>query len=366
MIKLSVQVSYKKQFILGIFLVIVLLLMIEGVFQIIWNYDASLCGYEVKSAYFKRVASHEKIQELCSDDENFEYDVNVIRKNKPNQHLNTININSFGFRGEEISLDKPSEEYRIIVVGGSTAFGLGSTNDKTTIPSFLEDKLRTLKNNVKINVINAGIIAATSADEVYYIKTELIDFEPDLFIIFDGYNDSFNVKIKDHELGDTFEMFENRNDFEKFVKKYFKIFATPNVIFTQTHDYMQYLYLTDDIKKRNTEAWVNRWNDLCKTKDFEVMVILQPMLGTSDRILSDSEEKYFGHYKSQKILELWNDLKNSFHRITECNTVYLGDAFDGFNDEVYFSPVHTTDFGNKIIAEKIAEKVLPYINSKVL
>ena len=75
MIKLSVQVSYKKQFILGIFLVIVLLLMIEGVFQIIWNYDDSLCGYEVKSAYFKRVASHEKIKELCSDDENFEYDV---------------------------------------------------------------------------------------------------------------------------------------------------------------------------------------------------------------------------------------------------------------------------------------------------
>ena len=43
---------------------------------------------------------------------------------EPNQHYSTMNINSHGFRGSEISKDKPNDVYRIFVVGGSTTFAV--------------------------------------------------------------------------------------------------------------------------------------------------------------------------------------------------------------------------------------------------
>ena len=42
--------------------------------------------------------------------------------------------------GPEISKDKPSNTFRVFVVGGSTTYGSG-VNDANTIPSLLQKKL---------------------------------------------------------------------------------------------------------------------------------------------------------------------------------------------------------------------------------
>ena len=76
-----------------------------------------------------------------------------------------------------------ADEYRIIMVGGSTTFGLGSTADEHTIPAYLESILNE-KFEKNIQVINAGVIAAAARSEVYYIENSLIKFDPDLIIIF--------------------------------------------------------------------------------------------------------------------------------------------------------------------------------------
>ena len=43
-----------------------------------------------------------------------------------------------------------------------------------------------------VEVINAGIGRGDSATESYYIKTKLVNFDPDMFIIYDGWNDAIN------------------------------------------------------------------------------------------------------------------------------------------------------------------------------
>lgn len=356
---MSVQVSYKKQFVLGILLLVILFGVIEGISQIIWHNMQNECSLEKN--YFEGYSSEFR-KKICFDYKNLKYDEEVIRKNEPNQKLNTININSLGFRGPEIQISKEPDEYRVIMVGGSTTFGLGAPSDSSTISAYLEDMLQN-EFSTKIRVINAGIIAAGSVEEVYYIKKDLIQLKPDLIIVFDGYNDAFNIKLSEINENTKYEKLEKRTFIESIGKKYFSELAFPNVIYQNIHDDMQIHYLTDDIKKENTEKWSNRWNEICqmsKENGFELLVTVQPMIGTSDRKLTHIEKEIYEKAKTQKIIEFVDALGESVDKIN-CNSADLRHAFDGVDEQVFFSAVHTGSFGNKIIAEKIYEKALPII-----
>ena len=356
---MSVQVSYKKQTLFGIFLILVLFFMLEGISQILWYDIQNNCN--INETYFENL-KQEYSEKLCFDYTNLEYSEENIRRNVPNQNLNTLNINSLGFRGDEIDLEKWSKEYKIMVVGGSTTFGLGSTSDKTTMPFLLEKKIKN-ELDLDVTVINAGIIAASSREEVFYIVNDLADMKPDLVLVFDGYNDSFNIKLSEVDTNNEYAGEIEKNNLELFVKKYFKFLALPNVIYQHTHDYVQIYNLNDEMKRENSEKWVSRWNKVCdiaEEKDFKLIVTIQPILGTSDREINHIEKKIFESPKHQKTLQMLNGLVNSMGDL-KCDSIDLTNTFDGVDTQIYFSSVHTGDFGNKIIADKIYEKILPTI-----
>ena len=108
----------------------------------------------------------------------------TIFKNLPNQKLSNCSINSLGFRGGEISTDR-NQRKRIIVVGGSCAFGHSLNNDNETLAALLG------KQNNSYEVINAAVNGFHSGEELAYIVTELVDYHPDVIIAFDGWNDLF-------------------------------------------------------------------------------------------------------------------------------------------------------------------------------
>ena len=108
----------------------------------------------------------------------------TIFKNLPNQKLSNCSINSLGFRGGEISTER-NQRKRIIVVGGSCAFGHSLNNDNETLAALLE------KQNNSYEVINAAVNGFHSGEELAYIVTELVDYHPDVIIAFDGWNDLF-------------------------------------------------------------------------------------------------------------------------------------------------------------------------------
>ena len=105
MIKLSVQVSYKKQATLGIIGVIILLLVIEVIANV-WWFTQIDCEFE-QNEIFQDINEKEKRQ-LCLDF----YDLKTTGDELiPNQVLDSITINSLGFRGSEFSEIKPSNTY---------------------------------------------------------------------------------------------------------------------------------------------------------------------------------------------------------------------------------------------------------------
>ena len=132
---MSVQVSYKKQTVLGIIGIVSLLLVIEVIANVWWVTQIN-CEFE-QNEIFENFDEAEKRQ-LCQDFYNLKTSGDEII---PNQSTGSITINTLGFRGAEFSEIKPSDTYRIFMVGGSTMFGAGATSDETTIPGYLQHLL---------------------------------------------------------------------------------------------------------------------------------------------------------------------------------------------------------------------------------
>jgi len=98
-------------------------------------------------------------------------------------------INALGLRGPERSASKPAGTYRVVCVGGSTTFGAGILGDENTWPARLEARLSSALPDRRIEVWNAGVPGYTTAENVIYLTLRLIDFHPDMVVLYEGYND---------------------------------------------------------------------------------------------------------------------------------------------------------------------------------
>ena len=111
---MSVQVSYKKQITLGIFLIVTLLAGVEMI-VITLDFFEQPPSNEINEVFQD---FDEQIVKDISSIENFAYRYDKILLNEPNQQFPTLNINSYGFRGPEITMEKSENVYRIFFIGG--------------------------------------------------------------------------------------------------------------------------------------------------------------------------------------------------------------------------------------------------------
>lgn len=102
----------------------------------------------------------------------------------PSQHTSNFNINSRGFRGDEEA--EQDSRPKIIFVGGSAAFGQGAETDTDTIPAILQQSISSHR------FINAGVIGFVSGQELTYLITDMIDYQPAIVVAYDGWNDAFD------------------------------------------------------------------------------------------------------------------------------------------------------------------------------
>ena len=301
---MSVQISYKKQTTLGIILLLILFLVIEVIANVWWNFQIE-CEFE-ENEIFQNMNESQKRQ-MCVD----LYEMRTSGSELiPNQSSETININSFGFRGDEFSINKSDDEYRIFMLGGSTMFGTGATSDDTTIPGYLQNILEN-EFNQNIQVINAGIQAADSDTEISLIENKLKNFSADLMIIYDGWND-----------------LRASNDAEK-------VFSN--------------------------------WNKMCqigKENNFEVIVTLQPIAGFGNKILTKQELDYSTNgedYAKKPLINSLNKYEKYAGKLLELKTcmgvIDLRNVFDNEIQPIYWDQGHVSDTGNKIVATGIYQEI---------
>lgn len=101
-----------------------------------------------------------------------------------------IHVNSYGFRNDEISLKKPSNTFRIVIIGGSTVLNREVPFEKNAA-RLLELSLQKKYPDKKIEVINAGKDGYNSEHSLIQYLFNIKDFSPDLIIMWQGVNDLY-------------------------------------------------------------------------------------------------------------------------------------------------------------------------------
>ena len=358
---MSVNVSQKKQFALGFILIISFLIVIEGGARAheFFNLDCNFIDTEPmkKIDYFS-------LRQICLDFNLIAYENSSIMLIAPNQNSLTININSDGFRGPEIQEIKSESHYRIFVIGGSTIFGAGSTSDVTTIPALLQKKFNELEQDFDIEVINAGIVSANSISEKFYIENYLLEFNPDLLIIYDGWNDS------EDRILDEKRVINEENNSESFFKfRNFPYYRTPFVvydIFNSQNQEKTYPQENDDKTEQLISSWSSRWDTICKSgieNNYKTILTVQPIVGSGNKILTAEEKTFLSETKiHSEVINTINGMGDALSEIKSCSkTQDLRNVFENINEQVYVDRGHLSDFGNEIIADQLFNLSLPIV-----
>ena len=328
---MSVQVSYKRQFIVYVFLILIFLSVVEIIANF-WLYNIYRCDFE-SNEIFKNtdpVANRKLCLESLGYDRWAEGKQDFTNEkisgvkgtmwNNERQNLldteNMVYMNKHGFRGPEITKEKPENTYRIFAIGASTTFGSG-VFDTQTYPFYLQLMYDEIDLDFDIEVINSGWPGVWSMIEADAIKEKYIDFEPDLFIVYDGGGDV-------------------RNDLHP---------NDPRA--TATH-------------------WKERWIDICelgKQYDYETIITLQPFIGTGNKTLTTQEQNLKTKVEKTRWLEKYPAYVEQLKEINNhCSlTADLRGLFDNIKEPIFYDEMHTGYRGNKIIAEKMFELSLPLV-----
>jgi len=316
---MSVQVSYKKQIILGIILLIVLLIIIE-VFANVWLYHIHRCDFE-DNELFEDV-DPKIIRKMCleslgidtSNDNELTW-IPGTRRNSYGIDESIVSLNSEGFRGPEFSKSKPENTFRIFTVGGSTTFGSGVLDDQTW-SYYLQEMYDQIELEVEVEIINVGWPNKGSIQETEDIKKKWIHYEPDLFIVYDGLNDSAQQLVK--KLSD----------------------ASP-------------------IK------WKERWTEICdmgNQNGFEVIITLQPSVNSGKKVLTDQELKHSQRRLSVNVATLYLSYAEKLFELKDhCTIADLRDLFNEVEGPIFFDAGHTGKRGHYITAEKMFELSFPFV-----
>ena len=363
---MSLQVSYKKQF----------LLLLMGILIILSVLEISSRLYEIfnPECFFLNSDATKKIdfelrKKICEQSELVKTSEYPVFQYIPNQNLDTININSYGFRGEDFALEKNPEKYRIFMVGGSTTFGSGSTSDKNTIPYLLEKIF--IENDYNVEVINAGVGAADSREEAYKIRNMYKIYQPDLFLIYDGWNDSFK-KLNPSEInpnvGRSEEINLMKSPLQLWISDNLSFYRTLYVIYPYINHFLISLSLNEKVFESNAEIWSQRWSDLCfenNLEGIETIILLQPVVGTGDKELSRDEEYHAQYIKAIKTREQL-DYFSKYLPIQNCTASFdIRDSVDDTLEPVYYDGGHMVDLGNQLVADKIYMKIEPVLRNKI-
>ena len=251
-----------------------------------------------------------------------EFNFNFVTE-RATTSVGSVTYNSEGFRGPEFLKEKPDNTYRIFVLGGSTTFG--SKNDFETWPHYLQEIFDTVDLNYNVEIINAGISSGWSGSETKLISEKILNYNPDMLMVYDGWND---VRM---QLGEP----QGR-------------IAKPEMA--------------------NPTLWKERWAESCEftnANNVKTIVTLQPILGTGIRLLSNYEQAlYLTHTvwvnnDLQEYKKYQKQLEDISKSCTE--TKDLTDIYDQMDKPIYRDLGHVGVEGNKIVATHFFKLALPYI-----
>ena len=113
--------------------------------------------------------------------------------------LTELRTNAFGFRTHEFpTAPKAPAEFRVFCLGGSTTLGAAAESAADTWPGLLEARLASRYPDLDVRVYNLGMSGASTAFSVVNAALLVAHMEPDLVIVYQGYNDAGPIGRPDY------------------------------------------------------------------------------------------------------------------------------------------------------------------------
>ena len=312
----------------------------------------SLCYYDPDNAYKKM--------------DSFSWDVpNVLTPfvgsaPEPGKHDNAY-INSMQFRSKkEIPNSKAPNTYRILITGGSTAYGVGAPNQESLIGMYLNNilaKKLTPLSKMQYEVFTLANPAWTSTQERIIIENKLSELLPDMVISVSGCND-----LHWGLLGNNVFCFRTYYDqyFLNIVNLFYRFTGMsrmPEVVNGDSSP-VPLSIVTYRIEKNIRLSCF-----ALSMKNVKYVFVLQPMLYVTSKRLSPDEKEHLADNKSHKdyFFHGYNEIRRLLTNMDIANFYFI-DESDVFaelteNDHIFIDSYHFGDRGNDIIARNIFKDI---------
>ena len=273
MLKIKTTVFISLLFLFSFFLIEISTRLISSIFI-----DSNLILYGTRFRDKKKIIVNPNI---TKKDHTVKYHENVIdgyskyypfEKKRHHNYIDEsfdVRINNIGFRGNDFSITKPSNVFRIACLGASSTFGYGSKDDET-YPHFLNELLNTNHNSQHIfEVMNFGIPHLTTTQICSLFKYEVVKMNPDVVTIYSGANNAAKILDVNVEsfMGPILEKLSYRFLFFKF--------------FDNMHDYYLTLYNLEDFNNSinaKDNSYVNDIHfikNLCDKNSIQLILMSQ-------------------------------------------------------------------------------------------
>jgi lysophospholipase L1-like esterase len=264
-------------------------------------------------------------------------------------------INSDGLRGPEIG-PKQRGEYRVLSLGESTTFAAQMAYEQT-YSAVLEEMLNEGPGDTPVRVLNAGVPGYTLFQGVQYLKHRSLQFEPDLVLLYFGYNDYLPVAFLSKRAGvdatqggglNDWDLFETRQTVPRrvvsFLTQHSNLFR--GVLEFRRQDRTESLRKQPGrirVPPEHRQRLLELARDFCQEQGIELVIVIPIYQSFGEHI---HVLRSFGETHDVAVVDLPATLPPRF---TEPRAAYFSDA------------IHPAPKGHRLIARAIHSVVSPHV-----
>ena len=292
------------------------------------------------------------------------------------------------------SYDNP--DITVIVTGGSTMFGVGSSENSTTVPSILE-RLINQRLNIRAEVVNLALRGGQSFQEMLLVDRFLAENHADLVLSISGRNDAFHA-ISDPTVEGAFlnkHIWENavplihRVEREEFtiinlnsrlrslsftydlLSRWFNGSSSskksrPSAE-SSTLNLRREAFTTPQKRANITATHFAATDQISKMNEANFVMILQPTLYYKNIWTEFEVNRMNEKYDSQDIIEKNRQNEHEFYDAFRKNKktfnfIDLSNIFLENNETLYIDQCHYNDLGAEKLAERVFESIKPFLH----
>lgn len=297
------------------------------------------------------------------------------------EYRDSEKLNNNGYRGKSPAKEKQKGEYRIFLLGGSTVF-LG----EPPLPVLVEDLFRKNGNN-NISVFNYGVLSSVSGMELSRIIYEIVDYKPDLIIMYGGGNDLGVPAYYDPRPGYpyNFMIYESNPILESDLKAYPTLLMTAygsNLLRRLFPDFFINNLVPLDRLRKEAKWGTKEWEDKivsCYVSNLIKASTISEAFGTQfiaffqpvifyKQTLTDAEVNWSGSQVAD-YLYMRENIKagiDAFKKEKNINYIDVSNIFAVTPETVFTDSIHITAKANSVIAAEIYRHIVPLIKKNRL